>query len=191
MDRSVVLARASAQLPLLKVQPGAVVRLKVLALRVAWFATHWLGRRQVLCAAGRDGECAGCALSPSRVVGFQLVTLVIDRRERLFLLEVSPLAISSLEMSAKFEGVSRLGGILVEVRRPRARGPLRFEVVEECSESIDPAEGDARLINAVAVLYGLPLLFIGETVEAWEERVSPMVRSLVSVAAGAVVGKSV
>jgi hypothetical protein len=175
MDRSMVVERSRAQLPLLKINQGAVVRLKVLPLGPCWFNVHWIGRRQVLCSGCSEHGCEACGVSGSRVVGFVLCTTLLLGKERLFLLEVSPLAINSFEMSAKFESLSVTDCLWCDVIRPGSRRPLRFEVVEASSVSETFDRGLGRLANAVAVLYGLPLMSVGEKVSDWEERVAVVV----------------
>ena len=177
MDRDLVIERSRAQLPLLKINPGAVVRVKVLPVGPAWFTVHWVGKRQVLCAARGESGCMACGVAPGRVVGFVLVTTLLVEKERLFLLEVSPLALNSLEMSAQFEGISTNASVWCDVSRHGARRPLRFEAVEESRYDCPQEAATVRLMNAVAVLYGLPLMIVGECVSSWEERVAATVAS--------------
>lgn len=177
MDSQIVVERSRAQLALLRINPGAVARVKVVAGGPAWFQVHWVGKRQVLCCSDGGSYCPACAIAPGRVIGFVLCTTLLGERERLFLLEVSPLAISSMEMSAKFEGLSTSDSLWCDVTRPGSRRPLRFEAIEASGITAPESAMRARLINAVAVLFGLPLMRVEETVEAWEERVRGVVAS--------------
>jgi len=180
MDRAVVLERSRAQLPLLKVNPGALVEVVVAPVGPAWFTTHWLGRRQVLCA-GDEGACLACGSYPPRVVGFVLACAVVAGKRRVFLLEVSPSSWSRFEMGLCWESVADGQWVRANLTRPRLRAPLRIEVVCGGTSPLDGYEPSERtLVNAVAVLYGLPLMTCTESLQDWESGVQPMLEELVS-----------
>jgi hypothetical protein len=174
MTKNQVLERAMRQLPLLRVNAGAVVQARLLSAGPMWLKVHWIGGRQVLCTGDDEEFCAGCCVSGSRVTGFVLATLMMQERERLFLLELSPGSWSRVEFLMAAEKLSRERGLWCEITRSRQRAPLRIEPTEESTSSYAPVNLQIRLLEAVAILYGLPFANYGESIEAWETRIRPM-----------------
>lgn len=175
-----VLERSRAQLSLLKVLPGALVEVVLAPVGPMWFTTHWLGRRQVLCAGG-EGTCVACGSYPARVVGFVVACAVVSGKRRLFSLEVSPGAWSRYEMGCNWESVAKGQWVRANLTRPRLRAPLRIEVICGASSPVEGEQPSERsLVNAVAVLYGLRLMTPTESVQDWEAGVQPMLEDLVS-----------
>ena len=191
MDRDFLLGRARAQLTLLRVRAGGVCQAVVVPGGPLWLGSHWVEKRQVLCCAGSAEACMLCGESASRVTGFVLVMVsqlngsevTPAQQKRLMLLELSPLSWSGFEMSARFEGLDPCGPILADISRKGARSPLRIEcvrAVDGCSE-VDVL--GRALVDAVAVLFGLPLVKDAETAEQWRDRVAPVVARLAAVKA--------
>jgi len=181
MDRDKVMARSRAQLTLLRVRPGAVVHVRLLPVGPAWFTTHWVGKRQVLCAGDSDVGCPACGLVPPRVVGFVLVLVTVRAevdRQQLFLLEISPHSWAGFEMGCQFEGIQPGQIVWCELHRRSQRSPLKIEPCKVSDVALGATFEDRTLMNAVAVLYGLPLMGATEELESWKSRVAPVVSSL-------------
>lgn len=166
-----VLARSRAQLRIVRIAPRHSYRLVLLCDCVMWVGTHWVDGRQWLCAGTDVDACVGCRCQVSRLVGFGLVGMVTPDRIVPSLLEVSPSAWSRLEGLCRMDGLDVTCGLVVDARRPRSRAALRLEPVEH-------REGlrrytERQLVDAMAVLYGLPLSRDGEDGTAWLCRVRP------------------
>lgn len=160
-------------LGLLKVPGGSRVRCILQGERWLYFGSHWLGR--VLLCAG-DG-CPACRCGASRVMGYRLAVWCDGERRVLYVLEASSGAIAGLDQSAKFHGLDVEPGLEVEIGRKGKRSPLRFEAMRLTATMLQPGDAEVTLVNALAVLYGLPVLMPGEDAAAWAQRVQPVASS--------------
>jgi hypothetical protein len=124
----------------------------------------------------------------SRVTGFVLAVVTQLERKRLMLLELSPLSWSGFEMSAQFEGVPLDRGVITRLSRSSSRKPLRMEVVRAGGPLASVSELEARLVNATAVLFGIPLTQGSESIEEWRDRVTPFVARLAAIGAAKLKG---
>jgi len=179
---SQAIERSKLQLPILKVRPGAVVEAVFGEVGPIWFGVHWIGNRQVLCGATQTQDCPLCGLTAGRVIGMTLVGCRLQGASRAFLLEVSPLAFSSLESRCRFSGLNLCDGVLCEVSRPRARGCLRIEPREAVGLGEQWLDAERRLVGGWAVLYGLPLPTLEETFTQFQERVASVIQARARVA---------
>ena len=183
MDREEVLRRSRAQLVLLRVRAQGECEVEIVPVGPLWLGSHWVDRRQILCTAGTDTPCELCGRSMSRVTGFVLAVVTQLERKRLMLLELSPLSWSGFEMSSQYEGVALDRGVITRLSRSSARKPLRMEVVRAGGPLASVSELEARLVNAVAVLFGIPLTQGSESIEEWRDRVTPFVARLAAIGA--------
>jgi len=189
MGREEALNRARCQLSVLKVRMGSVVSVQLLLSQPAWLGTHWIGGRQWLCAGCDDGECPGCIGQCSRLVGFAGVAVHVGSRVVPMLLELSSQSWAQLELLSHMDSMDVVPGLVFEASRRRSRGSLRCEPVKMSPVVPELASFDqARLVNAVAVLYRLPLLAVGEDPDGWFLRVRPTLKRQLAAAAGALSG---
>lgn len=175
--RASAVDRCRFQLPILKVRPGAVVRGVLGEVGPIWFGVHWVRERQLLCGASEDAGCIYCALGAARVVGLTLFETSIQGKRVEMLLEVSPLAFGEFEQRLRFGGFDLKSGVVVEVSRPRARSRLRIEPVMVPDRWQAWLDGERRLLNAWAVLYGMPLSSPTETFEEFLQRVRSVIEA--------------
>lgn len=179
MSPEKALVRSRFQLPIVKVRPGSVVTGILGDVGPIWFGVHWVGGRQVLCA-GEDGSgCALCALGAGRVIGLTMIELIVQNARREFLLEVSPVAFSNFESRCRFSGLDLDLGVRCEVGRSRMRSMLRIDPIDQAPNYQAWLDGDRRLVNAWAVLYGLPLAEPRETVDDFRVRVGSVIQARV------------
>lgn len=170
-------ARSKAQLPILKVRPGAEVECVLLGAGPIWYGVHWLNGRQHLCCAWERAACPLCAVSLGRVVGMTLVVCRVQGADRAFLLELSPLSFSSFEERVRFAMLGDADAVRCVVSRPRARGYLRIVPVEAASAGEHLLDADRRLLGGWAVLYGLPLPMLTDSFEEFQVRVSSVLEA--------------
>lgn len=162
--------RAAWSLPLVKLPGGAVFEAALQGASWLFFGSHWL-KRVLLCSG--DG-CPGCVVGVPRVMGYRVCLVRGAERWRPALLEVSSGAVSGLAGFLEMEGVADVPGLVVELRRRGKRSPLRVEPIST-GGAVSSHLGEVRaLVNAIAVLYGLPLMSPEEEVKQWSERVRPM-----------------
>lgn len=178
------LDRARFQLPLLRVRAGAVAEGVVGMIGPLWFGVHWIEGRQRLCGLSSSEDCPLCALSAARILGMTLIQCALSNASATLLLEFSPLAWGQFEERCRFHGGDLREGVRVRITRPRARGCLRIEPLGTPSHFSMWLDGERRLLNAWAVLYGLPLATREETVEAFTERVKSVVQARARLVAG-------
>jgi hypothetical protein len=173
-------ARARWALPLLRVLPGASYLVELAGARWFFFGAHWL-ERGLLCI----GEaCPGCAVGVPRVLGYRAAILRDGNRRRNVLVEASAGAVSGLEGLLCAESVVNDVGCPVEVTRRHRRSPVRLEPAVDLAFGSSVALDDSVTLNAVALLYNLPLATPGEPAAEWASRVRRvaeglLVRSLV------------
>lgn len=163
-------ARARWSLALLKVPPGPHYRVELGGSKWMVFGSHWLNR-MLLCSG--DG-CPGCVGGAARVMGYRVVLLQEPQRRRPVLLEASCGAIAGLQGLLAGEGREEEPGLTVEVFRRHRRSPLRLEPLVEVPLTTGVPLDDAVTVNAVSVLYGLPLMAPGEPTADWASRVQPV-----------------
>lgn len=169
--------RSRFQLPIVKVRAGSVVEGVLGELGPLWFGVHWVGGRQCLCCASDEAGCPLCAFGASRCIGVTMVEMRIQDRRREFLLEVSPLAFSNFESRLRFSGLDLKLGVTCEITRARARMGLRIEPVGGAERFEMWVDGERRLLNAWAVLYGLPLSESGESFTQFLERTRAVIEA--------------
>lgn len=177
MSSPSALERCRLQLPILKVRPGAVVEAVFYDVGPLWFGVHWAGGRQQLCVSDVSRECPLCCFGGSRVVGMCLVSCRLQGGSQAFLLEISPLGWSNFETRLRFAGLDLLTGVLTQISRPRAKGALRVEALRDGAGGEGWLDAERRLLGGWAVLYGLPLPTLDETMEAFTTRVSSVVEA--------------
>jgi len=180
MRKEEVLARSRAQLRVLRVVPHHPCEVELLSDELIWAGTHWIDGRQWLCAGGEEGGCPGCACQGSRLVGLTVVGLMVRGRVIPHLLETSALSWSRLEGLARMEGLRVAPGLVVNVSRSRSRAGLRLEPTGLVADVVPFSEG--QLVDAFAVLFGLPLSQGGESADDWAARVGPVMASFVAQA---------
>lgn len=162
--------RAIWALPLAKVPSGAVMRASLQGDVWYYFGSHWVGR--VLLCSGEG--CPGCLHGPSRVMGYRVGLIQHVEKWRPALLEVSSGAIAGLQGFCEMEGLSDASGLVVELSRRGKRSPVRIEPVSSGGATMPPDRSVATVINAVAVLYGLPIMLPAEDPIDWAKRVQSM-----------------
>lgn len=150
-------ARASFQLPLLKIGAGARVFVTLQSIEPVWLMTHWIGKRQFICAGSHSAICAACSHQLPRCTGFLVVLCLVGSRRSPFLLEVTPQSWAGLRLLADMEWGGVCVGGEVELRRSRARGALRIQPSSQGGLVVPELGAFLRCASAVAVLFGLPL----------------------------------
>lgn len=176
MRKEEILARARAQLKILRVPARSKCEVVLLSERALFVACHWLSGRQWLCSATEEYGCPACHGQVPRCVGFGIVRLVANLHVDVRLLEFSPGSHARLNMLAEMEGWPVGCGLHVGVSRARPRSGLRMEPLGFASGHDGLSE--SRLLDAIAVLFGLPLTVEGEQSEDWARRVQPLAASL-------------
>jgi len=180
--------RCKWQLRVVKVRGGSEVRGVVLSEGPFWYATHWFGDRQYLCARNEDGGCVGCLEQAPRVMGCVLFDQEVGQERRPGLLEFSAVSwqrVEFMQLAGEFETVL---GLQLVARRGRGRSPLRFVVGEQTTVQVPlPIRSWQRQANALAVLYRLPLVSAASSWADWvlstqEQRNSAMGRALRAIA---------
>jgi hypothetical protein len=169
--------RSRFQLPIVKVRPGSIVAGVLGEVGPLWFGVHWVGGRQFLCCGSEEAGCPLCSLGQSRVVGVTMMEIRLQGGRQEFLLELSPLAFSNFESRLRFAGFDLKCGVQVQVTRARARGGLRIEPCGPCDRFEMWLDGERRLLNAWAVLYGLPLSESGESFTQFLERTRSVIEA--------------
>jgi len=176
--------RSKWQLRVVKVRGGSEVRGVVLSEGPFWYATHWFGGRQYLCARIEDGGCVGCVEQAPRVMGCVLFDQEVGQERRPGLLEFSAVSwqrVEFMQLAGEFETLS---GLRLVARRGVGRSPLRFAFGGHSTDQAPAAiRSWQRQANALAVLYRLPLVSAASSWADWvlstqEQRNSVMGRVL-------------
>lgn len=159
-------ARSRWALPLLKVSGGGRATVALVGERFWYFGSHWLDR-MYLCAG--DG-CPGCMHGPPRTMGYRVVMVQHPTRWNPALLEASCLSINQLEGLAAMESLQVEAGLIVDVSRKTKRSPVRLEPASSQASVQVKAQKPFIALNAVALLFGLPLMSEVEEPADWAER---------------------
>lgn len=180
--------RAQWYMRVLKIQAGGEATGVVQTKRLVALETHW-ANRVVVC----PGEgCELCRLRPVRTLGYGIIALGIGGSPRAFLLELPAGAAVRLRDSLPlFEAPSEdLRGFEVQISRRTRKSPVQLVVLRTGGVVIPEFGDETRLGNAIACLYGLPLLLTGETVEDWGLRVKEDALSRTRQFATVIAGRS-
>jgi len=144
--------------------------------------THWFDR-QVLCSGW---DCEACGTYATRVAVFQIAVVERGPQWSPCVVELTATEWSRTRMLAKMEGL-RLGpGTLCELSRGSKRSAIRCVALEDTDEVSAVLRTRERLIDALSVLFKLPLRFAEESSAAWCERVHPQVARQVAASIRAV-----
>lgn len=149
---------------MLRVPVGGTLRVELLSGDWIRLATHFAGRT-FLCAD--HAGCPACELLPARSFWYLPVVEHISRRP--YILELSSHASADLEQVAKFAFGAILPGSIFDLSRRGQRKPVRAEAVE-----MGKAATTVQLehwASCLMAIYNLPPFVVGETLEAYGERV--------------------
>lgn len=171
-------SRSCWALGVLRVAPSQVVRVSLQGDRWWFFGSHWFGR--VFICSG-DG-CPGCMVSQPRVMGYRVGLVEGSARWRPYLVEASSGTVAGLDGFCTMEGYGSVGGLVVEAGRRTKRSPLRLEPVSADGPTLPADRATPATLNAVAVLYGLPLMQAGEEPADWADRVRGVAAAHLSAA---------
>lgn len=153
---------APYRLPMVKVGVGSKVELVLRCRTMLCLATHWIGGRTVLCAS--DGDlCPCCAFKQPRALCYTIVTARDGRGDRLALLEGTQNTLG--DFFGNLGG--KVVGVWLQATRPRAKCPLRFEVLGVEKALFNQEIDGFRLFQALAGLYCLPMPRPGRTALEW------------------------
>jgi len=172
------LNRSARSLPMLKIRAGHEAEIQICSQSVLWLKTHWLGR-QLICPGP---ACPMCGGAEGRAHGYVTVILRTGQRPRPYLLEVSPPSWERLISLAKMEQLEVGTGLICTASRRKPKSPLTIEPFGR-SENIPTAEASIRrTLDAVSILYGLPVMRPAETQEQWAARSIPLACSMIGQA---------
>lgn len=162
--------RSAFSLSLLKVSGGSRCDAVVQSSRPIWLDTHWIGR-QILCP-GID--CPFCESLPSRSQGYLVVTVDVRDEVKPFLLEFTGTSALRFTERLQFFDLQLKSGLEISLWRKSQRTPLVIEPGAS-DRLVDPqlAE-DRRLLNAISVIFGLPLCAAASSREIWAEKAMPV-----------------
>lgn len=176
--RAIVDCREAWSLPILRVPAGSRFRVVMQSPYPLWFATHWV-RKQVMCCG--DG-CELCSMLSSRTHGYFVGSLDEASTMRPVLVEVTagswqlPLSLLDDDESES------LAGRVLHLSRKRKRSPLHLDCRLESGRLWPRLQAWPTLVNALAVLYGLPRLQTDEAPADWGTRVRSHARNQAMVA---------
>lgn len=167
-------------LPLLRVKPGRECDIQLVSDEVLWVQTHWVGR-QVLCGGPKCPICSG---GGGRTHGY-FVALVRHGSggPASVLVEMTPSPWSRMTDLARMMTFSISSGLTITASRRRSNSPLRLEPTGNASLPGDCETSVCRTLDALAVLYGLPVSTTDETLSDWTARVRSRVLRLAADAA--------
>ena len=140
-------------LRVVRVPSGAVVRVVVQSVGGETVSSHWFGR-QVLCPGV---GCPACGHQSVRVAVFLVGLVETCGKYGPCLLELAAGSYSRVRMLAQMEGFEVGPGLVLELSRRHSRAPLRAEPVEGCGKISERLGEEDVLLDAVSILYRLPL----------------------------------
>lgn len=148
---------------------------------VASFSLHWLGRRSFICPGldcPADEQSVGSRWSAFAAADFSFGD---PERREFGLLEFTESAYERLRFMRQAEQRPDFVGLRCVASRRRDKAPLRFDLPDEGPSYVAATKSLAKmvLIDAVATLYGLPVISPGEELASWEERAMPVARRLI------------
>lgn len=172
---------AARGLPLLRVQAGTTCDLVSLSTRLAWFDTHYLGR-QVICPGQ---ACPYCLGEGGRAHGYLVGQVPHGQFRQPVLLEVSSQSWTRFEDLLQLEGGRFAAGLVLGISRKRKNSPLVLEPIG--SMALDEAVSlpENRVLEAVAVLFQLPVPGPDEDWASWGSRVESQAALKVAAAMAA------
>lgn len=160
--------RYVARWPVVRLQAGSKCRVQLLSGDWVRLVTHFSGRT-FLCPEVE--ECDACNVLPGRAYWY-LPCLHVDER-RQALLEMSAHASSDLEQRCRFQGAALGAGVEVELSRRSKKAPLGIEVYGQ-AETPKVAIFH-EWVSALMLLYKLPAVLPGESIDAYGDRVKDRV----------------
>lgn len=161
-------------LPIIKVRPGAGVKVVLMGPEVLALPTHWVGR-QLICPGE---ECPACDGQFPRV--FHYLGAAFERapgRWGLGLLELSDTTFSRMLAQFEVAGLKMERGEVVLLSRRYTKSPLVAQPQGMKQEPGSLALNVLMLVQALAVLYQLPPQSGSQTLQEWAESVKPALRS--------------
>jgi len=175
--------RSSRSLPVARIRPGSEVDFQLVTPSPVWIDTHWLNK-QLLCPGD---VCPVCGGGGGRTHGFLVVSVRNPVPARLALLELSVASWHRFQSLSKMSDFALMTGTLFTGSRRRKNSPLVCEPTG-FSKTVDPADAElARVLDAVATLFGLPVMKPKETALEWSDRVRHLASSMLGdcIAVGA------
>lgn len=167
---------------LLKVQPGGRARVCLQSVHVEVVQTHWFGR-QMLCPGW---DCPACGTYATRAAVFQVALVLQGPEWRPCLVELTASEWSRTRMLAQMEGIEVGPGVVCELSRGGSRSAIRCVVVEATTGVSSVLSTHERLVDALSLLFKLPVRNEGEAAKAWIERIRPVVAGQLSASIRAV-----
>ncbi len=166
--------RSAFSLSLLKVSAGGRCDCVVQSSSPLWLDTHWVGR-QILCPGE---ECPFCGNLPSRSQGYLVVTVDVAGETKPFLLEFTGTSALRFDERLRFFEIELKPGLEISLFRKSKRSPLVMEP-GAADRAFDPClADDRRLLNAIAVIFGLPLCAAKSSRATWAVESMPVALSL-------------
>lgn len=169
--------RSAFALSLLKVSGGSRCDAVVQSSQPIWLDTHWIGL-QILCPGS---DCPLCRSLSSRSQGYLVVTVELQGETKPFLLEFTGTSALRFQERLQFFQLELKSGLELSLFRKGKRTPLVIEPGAS-DRLVDPQlAADRRLLNAIAVIFGLPLCEAVSSREIWAEKAMPVALQLARV----------
>lgn len=171
-------SRSRWALPILRISVGEARDVELLAGRWLGLAAHWLGR---LMLCGGEG-CVRCLCEGPVVRGYRLCVWGEGDRRGLGVVEATFQGISQLEGLAKMEGLDPSAAIVVRLGRASRNRGVRMDPLRIGLTMMEEREMDARLYNALSLVFGVPMLNADGDVDAWEDAAAKVAVAKVAAA---------
>lgn len=167
-------------LGLVKVVERSRVQVIVQSEAAELLVTHWFGRQYV--CPGLD--CPACGTYQSRLSVWNVVLMRGGDSLQPRLLELSAQSWARLKFMAGWEDSESLSGLVVDLHRGSMRRPVIAEPAGGRGEVVPLLSSGVRLLEALAVVFKLPLPGREEASPAYCSRVRPLVVRRLEAAMG-------
>lgn len=165
-----------ARWPMLRLQAGSKCDVQLLSGDWVRLVTHF-SRRTFLCA--EVDECDACNVLPGRAYWYLPVLHLEAKRQAI--LELSCHASADLVQRCRFVGFAIRAGVQVALSRRSKKAPLGIEVMDQAEGA--PLAKLHEWVSALMLVYKLPGLLPGESVEVYGARVKDRVLARAKVMA--------
>lgn len=155
---------ACANLPVVRVIPGQVLRVTICSAEGLWIGTHW--RQRSLPCPGEG--CALCGILPGRELGYWVVTLD-ESNPRPLLLELPRGFGVQMGLFVKHSGQKTSTGCQLLLTRKKKRSPIHADYDGHVDNVPEAWRAGGLLRSAVATLFRLPQPVAGHDVAEWTE----------------------